>query len=85
MYLMKTKKQLEEQEAKELQLKKAKYTERQLTDPGRSAESAAGQNVKDFKLDDLPDGACFRPKNVLSTDGSSETAVKGAQVGKTCS
>ncbi|XP_067658398.1 tensin homolog isoform X1 [Haliotis asinina] len=81
MYLAKAKKQLEQQDAKELQERRDRHVERGY----QRSNSTSGipdrvQKVTELKLDDLPDGACFRPKNVLQGDQkSSETAVRPAE------
>ncbi|KAK3106465.1 hypothetical protein FSP39_020543 [Pinctada imbricata] len=81
MYLIKTKKHFEDQETKELQYKRAKCAERQTInfDLGRSSAAESGKHPSHLGVEELPDGVCFRPKNVLSTDKSSETAVKSAE------
>ncbi|XP_046558749.1 uncharacterized protein LOC124267805 isoform X2 [Haliotis rubra] len=81
MYLAKAKKQLEQQDAKELQERRDRHVERGY----QRSNSTSGipdrvQKVTELKLDDLPDGACFRPKNVLQGDQkSSDTAVRPAE------
>lgn len=89
---MRSKKHFENQDLKELQDKREKYAERQssrdASSSSRSSESAsvdkspAKTNKKDeFTLEELPDGACFRPKTVLPNSEDSETAVRPAEVG----
>lgn len=93
MYLMRTKKQLEQEENKELQEKRERLLEKQFAEVGRAPDTAAAANAgksptkkdvqsnqKEFKIDDLPDGACFRPKSVLQSEGKGETAIKPVEV-----
>ncbi|XP_033763686.1 tensin-4-like isoform X1 [Pecten maximus] len=86
MYLMRSKKHLENQDLKELQDKREKFAERHRDGSSRSSESAsvdkspAKTNKKEeFTLEELPDGACFRPKSVLSNVQDAETAVRPAE------
>lgn len=88
---MRTKKQLEQEENKELQEKRERLLEKQFAEVGTDTAAAANagksptkknvqSNQKEFKIDDLPDGACFRPKSVLQSEGKGETAIKPVEV-----
>ncbi|XP_061198365.1 uncharacterized protein LOC133206410 isoform X2 [Saccostrea echinata] len=92
MYLMRTKKQLEQEENKELLEKRERLLEKQFADVGRTQDSAAAANAgksptkknvqsdpKDLRIEDLPDGACYRPKSVLQSDGKGDTAIKSVE------
>lgn len=94
MYLMRTKKKLEQEENRELEEKRGILLEREFAEVCRIPDSAAASNAgksptkknvqrspKDLRLEDLPDGACYRPKSVLQSDGKGETAIKPVEVG----
>lgn len=86
MYFVKTKKQFDQQECKELQAKKEKIAERQQKDGKSSAAVSSptkrGKNEKSdsngFLEDELPDGACFRPK-VVETEVNNENDVSAVR------
>jgi hypothetical protein len=86
MYFMKPKKQFDQQECKELQEKEK--IERQQKDGSTSAAvsspSKRGKNEKSdnngLLEEELPDGACFRPKVITSDINSDDSAVRPAEV-----
>lgn len=87
MYLMKAKKAFDQQDIKELQGKREKYAERQQTRsslPVTAAEpkieKLAGKEGSVLNPEDLPDGACFRPKNLATDSGNNDNAARAAQV-----
>lgn len=87
MYFVKTKKQFEQQEHKELQEKREKYVERQQKDVSSSATvSSPTKKGRSDKTDrngileeELPDGACFRPKVFITNINTDESAVRPAE------
>ncbi|XP_063409703.1 uncharacterized protein LOC134692964 isoform X2 [Mytilus trossulus] len=89
MYFVKTKKLFDQQECKELQAKKEKIAERQQKDGTSSAAVSSptkrGKNEKSdsngFLEDELPDGACFRPKVIASevNNDNDVSAVRSAE------
>lgn len=86
MYFVKTKKQFDQQEAKELQEKKDKLIEKQQKDVSSPAAAVSPKKKSDksdrneFLDEELPDGACFRPRVVASEIKNDESAVRPAEV-----
>lgn len=91
MYFVKTKKLFDQQECKELQTKKEKIAERQQKDGTSTAAVSSptkrGKNEKSdnngFLEDELPDGACFRPK-VVATEVNNDNDVSAVRSAEVC-
>lgn len=76
MYLGKAKKAIDQLDQKEFDEKRARNAERES-----GCVDAASQSL-DFKLEELPDGACFRPKTVNISKEDQTTAIRHAEVAK---
>ncbi|XP_064611165.1 tensin-1-like isoform X2 [Liolophura sinensis] len=92
MYLMKAKKDFERLDQRELQEKRDKYVEQRVYSSSAETSRAADANLSpqlrgsdggfrhkqmsEFKPEDLPDGACYRPKSVTHGDKDAQTAVR---------
>ncbi|KAL5014807.1 hypothetical protein ScPMuIL_009077 [Solemya velum] len=87
MYLMKAKKHVEKLDKKEIDEKRDRQNEREKTSdqqPNRSPSIGSKRSedgkTDEFKPDELPDGACFRPRVVLGKDSDdSDTAIRPAE------
>ncbi|XP_052760662.1 uncharacterized protein LOC128203321 isoform X1 [Mya arenaria] len=75
MYLGRAKKTIDQLDQKEFEEKTAKHAERE----SRKSESDVGQLSEDFKVDELPDGACFRLKTVNMDTEDPTTAIRNAE------
>lgn len=85
MYLMKAKKHVEKLDKKDFDEKRERQIEREKTSDQQSNRSPSKRNedgkTDEFKPDELPDGACFRPRVVLGKDSEdSDTAIRAAEV-----
>lgn len=77
MYLGKAKKQIELQDEKEFEEKRSKLSEKSEKDS--SGLTKVSKEETDFKLEELPDGSCFRPKSVVEGSDDGQTAIRPAE------
>ena len=81
MYLIKAKKNIEEQDARILQEKRERYNERLSGSPSERSDESTTDNLTSFHPDELPDGACISPQKIVENGESDYNAVKSAEVG----
>ena len=80
MYLGRAKKAIDQQDEKEFQDKLEKHAERQERELSKNETTSKSEMMEEFKPDELPDGACFRPKSIVAGTEDGETAIRSTEV-----
>ncbi|XP_055958510.1 uncharacterized protein LOC126827120 isoform X2 [Patella vulgata] len=79
MHLLKQKKHSDTSDDMEPLEQKESVAKYQRTDSGSDSVFVAELKKEHFRPDDLPDGACYRPKSVTTSESNDQTAVRPAK------